>query len=121
MKTNLHQTAAITTLVLAGLGGGAFAASAEQNDALGINDAGISLTQAIDAAEQHVGGKASEAEYEHEDGRAVFEVEVVKGNEVMDVEIDPANGNVLAAAKDRPDQGEGEDHQGRGEEQDEED
>jgi len=113
MKTKLHQTAAVTTLLLAGLGGGALAAGTAQNDALGINDAGISLTQAIASAEQQIGGKASKAEYEHEDGRAVFEVEVVKGNEVMDVQVDPADGRVLASAQDKSDQGEDEDHEGR--------
>ena len=113
MKTKLHQTAAVTTLLLAGLGGGALAAGTAQNDALGINDAGISLTQAIAAAEQQVGGKASKAEYEDEDGRAVFEVEVLKGNEVMDVQVDPADGTVLASAQDKPDQGEDEEHEGR--------
>ena len=110
MQTKLHQTAAITTLLLAGLGG-AHAAGTPQNDALAINSAGISLTQAIGAAEQHIGGKASQAELEQEKGRAVFEVEVVKGNEVMDVEIDPANGAVLAVSKDTLDHDEGEGHE----------
>ncbi|MCG6942522.1 MAG: PepSY domain-containing protein [Thiohalocapsa sp.] len=112
MQSKLYQTAAITTLLLAGLGG-AHAASGTQNDALGINDAGISLTQAISAAEQHVGGKASKAEYEQEKGRSAFEVEVVKGTAVTDVVVDPANGAILSAKADKADQGD-EDHEEHG-------
>ena len=67
------------------------------------------------AAEQHVGGKASSAEYEHEHGRWVFEVEVVKGSEVMDVEVDPTSGKVLSAANDKVDQGDDADREGGGE------
>ncbi|MBK1724585.1 PepSY domain-containing protein [Thiocystis violacea] len=103
MNSKLSYTAALTTLCLAGFGG-AYAAGSDQNDALGIKDAGISLTQAISAAEQHVGGKAASAEYEHEDGRWIFEVEVVKGTEVMDVEVDPASGQVLRAVSDKADE-----------------
>jgi len=113
MKTKHYQIAAITTLLLAGLGG-AQAAGSTGNDALGINDAGISLTRAISAAEQQVGGKASQAEFEREDGRAVFEVEVVKGTEVMDVEVDAADGTVLSATQDKADQSDG-DRQEHGE------
>lgn len=58
MNTKLYRTAAITTLCLASLGV-ADAASTARNDALGIVDARIGLDQAISAAEQHVGGKAS--------------------------------------------------------------
>ncbi|MTW23084.1 PepSY domain-containing protein [Allochromatium palmeri] len=104
MNRTLTYTAAITALCLAGLGG-AYATDTEQNDALGIADAQISLTQAIRAAEAHVGGQASSAEYEHENGRWVFEVEVVKVREVMDVEVDPSNGQVLSVSIDKADQG----------------
>lgn len=45
-----------------------------ENHALKIASATTSLTQAILAAEQHVGGKASRAEFEHEKGKAGFKV-----------------------------------------------
>jgi len=114
MKAKLYPTAALTILSLAGLGG-AQAATTMQNDALGIADAGISLTQAVTAAEQHVGGKASSAEYELDQGRGVFEVEVVKGSEVMDVRVDPTSGKVLSAMNDKVDQGNDEEHEGESE------
>lgn len=99
MTSKRAYTAAITALCLAGFG----TAYAGENDALGITDARISLTQAISTAEQHVGGKASSAEYEHEDGRWIFEVEVVKGRDVMEVEIDPTSGEVLSVGTDKAD------------------
>ncbi|NEX22650.1 PepSY domain-containing protein [Thiorhodococcus mannitoliphagus] len=111
MKAKLYSTLAITTLCLSSLGG-AYAASSEQNDALGITDAPISLTQAVVAAEQHIGGKASKAEYEQDQGRWVFDVEVVKGDTVMDVEVDPTTGKVLSAVPDKMDQGDDEDREG---------
>ena len=50
-----------------------------------------------------MGGKASRAEYEHEKGKAVFEVEVVKDKTVMDVEVDAMSGQVIAAVEDKAD------------------
>lgn len=120
MKHKLFQTAAITTLCLASLGG-AYAANTAENDALAINDASIGLTQAISAAEQQVGGKASRAEYEHEQGRWVFDVEVVKGSEVLDVQVDPISGKVITAMNDPADQGDVEDSDGDSEANDADD
>ena len=98
MKHRLCQAAAIVALSATAVGG-AFAAESADNDALGIADAKISLIQAVTAAEQHVGGKASSAEYERHQDRSVFEVEVVNGKRVMDVQVDPSTGKVLAAAE----------------------
>ena len=114
MKHKLIQTAAISTLCLACLGG-AYGAGEAVNDALGIADARISLDAAVQAAQRHVGGKASRAEYERDQGRWVYDVEVVKGSEVTDVQVDPESGKVLAAVPDKVDQGEDEDHEDRGE------
>lgn len=85
--------------------GSAYAAESAENDALAIAGAKISLTQAVAAAEQHVGGKASKAEYEHENGKSVFEVEVVKNQSVMDVKVDPTSGQILASVEDKADHG----------------
>jgi len=113
MKTKLLHTAVLTTLFLTSLG--ASAASSAQNDALAITDAHIGLSQAISAAEQHIGGKASRAEYEREQDRWVFDVEVVKGSEVMDVQVDPTSGKVLTAVNDKIDRSDDENHEDRGE------
>ena len=77
MKPTLY-VAAVAVLSATAVGG-VYAAKSTDNDALAINDAQISLTQAVIAAEQHVGGRASRAEYEHHKGQWLFDVEVVKG------------------------------------------
>ena len=80
-----------------------FAASSAENDAQAINDAKISLTQAIAAAEKHAAGKASKAEIERHKDKLVYEVEVVSGTKVMDVKVDPQLGTVLSATEDTGD------------------
>lgn len=84
--------------------GSVYAAKTIENDALAIESAKIGLTQAVTAAEQHVGGKASRAEFEKHKGLWVFDVEVVNGKKVMDVKVDSMNGKVIAATEDRADQ-----------------
>ncbi|MCZ7654882.1 MAG: PepSY domain-containing protein [Rhodocyclaceae bacterium] len=69
---------------------------------LAIESAKVSLNQAVTAAEQQVGGKASRAEFEKHKGQWVFDVEVVNGNKVMDVRMDPTSGMVIAATEDKP-------------------
>lgn len=101
MKRKIYLTAlaALSAIAI----GSAYAAKAMENDALAIEAAKIGLTQAVTAAEQHVGGKASRAEFEKHKGQWVFDVEVVNGKKVMDVKVDPANGKVIAASEDKAD------------------
>jgi uncharacterized membrane protein YkoI len=80
-----------------------YAATSSENDALAIASAKVSLTQAVTTAEQHVGGKAARAEYEHHKGQWMFDVEVVKGKQVMDVKVDSINGKILSAEMDSTD------------------
>lgn len=98
-KLQLAALAALSAAVI----GGAYAAKAEDNDAVAIANAKIDLTQAVSAAEQHAGGKASRAEYEQHKGQWVFDVEVVKDKKAMDVKVDPTSGKVLAATEDKAD------------------
>ncbi|MCP5250103.1 MAG: PepSY domain-containing protein [Candidatus Accumulibacter sp.] len=93
--------------------GSVYAARSDDNDALAIADAKVGLAQAVSAAEQYVGGKASRAEYERHKGQWVFDVEVVKGAQVMDVTVKGAqvmdvtvnsiSGAVIAAVEDTAD------------------
>ncbi len=83
--------------------GTAYAAKVTENDALAINTAKTSLIQAITAAEQHVGGKASSADYEQHKGKWVFDIEVVKDKTVMDVKVDATSGKVIVATVDKID------------------
>jgi uncharacterized membrane protein YkoI len=101
MKRNFYL-AALAALSVTAIGS-VYAAKSSENDALAIAGAKINLTQAVSAAEQHVGGNASRAEYEHHKGQWVFDVEVVKGKQVMDVKVDPMSGKVIAAVEDKND------------------
>jgi uncharacterized membrane protein YkoI len=89
--------------------GGAYSANSAENDALAIAGAKIDLAKAVAAAEQHVGGKASKAEYERHKGKWVYDVEVVKDKKVMDVKVDPASGSVISATEDEADNDDGDD------------
>jgi uncharacterized membrane protein YkoI len=103
MKRKLIYAAAFAALSATVIGG-AYAAKSSENDALAISTARVGLAQAVTAAEAHVGGKASRAEYERHQGAWVFDVEVVTGNTVMDVVIDAGSGKVMSAVEDKADQ-----------------
>ena len=53
---NKISTLAVVATALAALGGAAYAAQSAGNDALSVDKAKISITQAINAAEQRHGG-----------------------------------------------------------------
>ncbi len=90
-------------LVVAG-GATAFAAQTALNDAESVNQATLTLSQAIAAAEQQAGGRASKAEYEHSKAHGwVYDVEVVSGAKVFDVKVDAQSGTVLASTLDSGD------------------
>ena len=99
---------AFTTAVVIAAGSFAIAGNknhAEENDALAVQQAKISLMQAVAAAERHTPGRSTKAEFEHSQGKAVFDVEVVAGAKVMDVKVDATSGAVIAATEDRVDHG----------------
>lgn len=108
MKRKLIYLTAFAVVSTTALGG-AYAAKSAENDALAIATSKISLAQAVTAAESHVGGKASKAEYERHKGQWVFDVEVVKDKTVMDVAVDASSGKVLSAVEDKADQDDGND------------
>ena len=92
MKHTIYALALVTSLAT-GIGA-ALAADATENDARAIATAKIGMTQAIQAAEQQVGGKASRAEFERDKkGQWVFDVEVVSA-----VKLDAAQSGKLSAA-----------------------
>ncbi|KAA0889331.1 PepSY domain-containing protein [Pusillimonas sp. ANT_WB101] len=78
-------------------------ASSAENDASAIGNAKISLIQAITAAEQHVNGKAVQAEYEQTKTGWAYDVEVASGANVFDVSVDANNGTVLSSIQDTAD------------------
>lgn len=100
----MYRYTKLSMLVMGFMMTGAVAYAAKshvENDALAINKAKISLTQAIIAAEQHVKGKASRAEYEHSKQGWIYDVEVVSGTKVYDVRVDAEKGAVISLAEDK--------------------
>jgi uncharacterized membrane protein YkoI len=109
MKTWTLYTLAIAACAILALSQSAAAiADQEENDALQIQHAKISLTDAIAAAEAKTGGRASKAEFEKAKEGWVFDVEVVSGKAVSDVHVNAETGAVLSVTKDEVDQDEGE-------------
>jgi len=98
-----YRKLSILVVALAAVGTVAYAAKDMENDALAITQAKISLAQAVTAAEQHVKGKASRAEYEQTKKGWAYDVEVVSGNKIFDVTVDADNGTVIAATEDKAD------------------
>jgi len=84
----------------AGLAFGQSAALGEENDALQIVHAKVSLTEAVAAAESKAGGRASKAEFEKTADGWVYDVEVVTGRTVSDVHVDAQTAAVLSVSED---------------------
>lgn len=105
MKRNIYLTAALLSLSITIIGS-VYAANImkNENDALAIRTTKISLSQAVSIAEQQVAGKAVRAELEENNDHLVFDVEVVQGQKVMDVEVDPTSGKILSTTEDKADQ-----------------
>jgi uncharacterized membrane protein YkoI len=61
----------------------------------GLQQAAVTLAQAVDTAEKRVSGKAMSAGLEETKGQIVFEVMIVKNGSVQKIVIDPKTGQVL--------------------------
>jgi uncharacterized membrane protein YkoI len=99
MKRN-HLLISVTAAILAVA---AIGAEAQAEDSRGeeskelhlFNQAAISLSDAIKAAEQKTGGKVLEAELDDDSSTPRFEVEVVKDGRIHEVLVDGKTGAVL--------------------------
>ena len=107
-KTSIAATAlAATTALVAVVAFAAPRQTEHDDDYAALSSAKITLTQAITAAEQHVQGRAIKAELENENGRLVYEVEVVKQNMATDVKVDSTDGRIVSAKAEPQDQDRG--------------
>ncbi len=89
------------TLISGGLIGSAFVAHASSNDkdskeVVAMSEASITMDKALEIALAIKPGTAKAVEFDIEDGRSIWEVEVVDANKrVYDLEIDATSGEVL--------------------------
>lgn len=65
-----------------------------------MKQAKVTLTSAMQTASQSVNGKVIGAEFELEKGQALYDIEVVKDNQVYEVSIDANTGKVLSSQVD---------------------
>ena len=99
-----YSKLSLLAIAIATTGAVAYATTAGMaNDAQAITKARISLTQAINIAEQHAKGKASRGEFENSMQGWVYDVEVVSGAKVFDVRVDADKGTVISSAEDKAD------------------
>ncbi len=104
MLSRSTQIAALAVAVTAVAS--AFAArSLSENDAVAAKNAKVTLIQAVSAAEQqHADGHASKAEFEQSKSHGwVWDVEVVSGAKVFDVQVDAQKGTVISSTEDKVD------------------
>lgn len=91
-----------TALVFAAFG---LATGHEGKEGTAVPEAAISMEQAITAATAQFPGKVLEAELESEDGKAVYEIEIVNtSGEIRELEIDGQTGKVLSSEQEDQDE-----------------
>lgn len=94
----------LAATVLFAIAATAYAAKNIESDSIFVEQAKISMSQALIAAERHVNGKASHADIEKTKAGLAYDIEVVSGSKVFDVRIDADKGTVLSSAEDKSDQ-----------------
>ena len=112
------MTKIATTLLLAGgMATTAYLVQANEsnsNDADVIQQANVTLYNAVEIALQAVPGNVIAAKLESEDSKVLWEVEVLaKNNQAYDLEIDAISGKVLKQSKDENDDAEDNEHEDR--------
>jgi uncharacterized membrane protein YkoI len=91
-------SAGVISLVAALAAAPAFAANPAQPDvqAQSTKVAKTTLSEAISIAETQVGGTAVSARLEHERGKAMYDVYVLKENKISSVHVSAVDGKVLS-------------------------
>ena len=102
MKTSTKAlTAGIASLIIAGTSITAFSGQSDDDKPELVNQASLSIEQAMAIALADVPGKVIEAELEHDDGTLVWEIEVLNSeNLVYEFEIDANDGRILEKERD---------------------
>ena len=108
MKAQFKGLAIAAAACLAMTAGAARAEQVE-NDALQLQQAKISLGEAVAIAEAKTGGRASKAEFEKGAEGWIFDVEIVASKSVSDVHVNAETGDVLSIAEDEIDSDDNED------------
>ncbi|MFQ5715688.1 MAG: PepSY domain-containing protein [Nitrospinales bacterium] len=97
----MRKLSLLTVAIFIASGFGTAFASDASEDAQALSAAKVGIRAAITIAENHVGGKAYEAELETEKGKTLYEVEVIKNGKEFEVTIDPVTGMVLSSEEEK--------------------
>lgn len=111
MKTVAKNKMNLMTLGIALLLAGATTSSLIQSrsalasditeDIKSIAEAKITLVQAIEIAEKHVGGTAIDADLDRDFGKVVYDVSVIKDKVEHEVRLDAITGEVIGVQQDK--------------------
>ena len=89
------------------------AKTTQTDEALAVLSSPVSMQQAISFAQQAVAGTPAEAEFSVEDGKIVWEVEIVdKNKQTFEIEIDATSGKVLKQKLEKADHDDDDDEKG---------
>lgn len=111
MKKVTLATSISAVLIALGLTSHTLADSNYAAKSAAQKSAKISLTEAINIAEQATGGQSSEAEFEMEKGVAAYEVEITMADHSeVDVLIDAQSGAILSKESEHDKDDHGKDH-----------
>lgn len=88
---------------LTGAGLVAIPAFADRDEIRAMQDAKVSLIEAIQAAEASEGGKAYEASIDDDSFRPEYEVTILRDDRVYDVRVNAETGEVIGAREDLDD------------------
>lgn len=100
-----HIKAFLIALVLMTTGAQAYDAyyvRKNENDAMAINQANISLAQATAIAEKYARGKAARVDYENDEHSRIYKIEILSYAKIFDVTIDADNGIVISSIESSP-------------------
>lgn len=75
-----------------------------QNDALEVNSLKVSMLEAVRLALNEVQGRPTRAQLEDENGVVYWSVEIVSPDQVIDLTIDAATGQVMGMKPDNADE-----------------
>jgi uncharacterized membrane protein YkoI len=117
VRSNIILTFTLALITLAGAGAALAGENDQQSELNAVTNAKTSLSQAIAAAEQEIGGKAIETGLENQDGVMAYEIKIAKGNTLQRVLVDADSGKItkVMAADDDHENGEHEDQDEEGE------
>ena len=97
---NARRVLIAGTIVAFASGVSAVTAAYGKGEPVDPSKATVTMSQAVAAAEQQVGGRATRAKLENESGKLLYEVKVTGEDKATKVEVDALDGKILTVKAD---------------------